>query len=620
MLSEATLITGEDRDDPPERDPLLGGLRRFGHVAFRPGQRALVDALLGGRDALGILPTGGGKSLSYQLPATLLPRVTVVVSPLVALIDDQVDAFNRLGIGRAVALHSQLERGAARDALAELESGRVALAYLSPEKLEQPGWRERVAALRPSLMVVDEAHCVCQWGFDFRPSYLQLAATADALRPAPVLALTATATPEVRREIVARLGLADPLVQVTSFDRPNLRYEVHPTTAKNRFRDLLGVVRSVGRDGSLIVYVGRRRDAEEIAARLEAAGLGAIPYHAGMSAAARRKAQDAWQTGRKAIAVATIAFGMGIDKPDVRAVIHHRHPTSLEAYSQEAGRAGRDGEPARCVVLHGRRDGALGEYFIDQRYPAEEEVLAMLEIIPPGGIDDASLAQLFPRVTTDQRNVAVLLLAEQGLVRRDDLGGIRRTDGTREVDFAPMHRRRRADEERLEAMVGYCRAASCRRAVLLGYLGEPLPVGYRCGNCSSCDASGSPRSRDRRAARREHPARDELGRRPVARAVGLAILGLVAERNQLLAASGVANVLRGARSSDAVRSRPDLAASPYFGRLSGHDYRGLVCDVAAMRAKGYLAGAERGRLTLTTNGRQALGGAAAAAPRVTKIG
>jgi ATP-dependent DNA helicase RecQ len=610
MLSECTLSARADRDDPPERDALLAGLRRFGHHGFRPGQRALVDAVLAGRDALGVLPTGGGKSLIYQLPATLLPRVTVVVSPLVALIDDQVEAFNRLGIGRAVALHSQLDRGEARAALADLESGRVTLAYLSPEKFEQPGWRERVAALRPSLLVVDEAHCVCQWGFDFRPSYLQLVAAAAALRPVPVLALTATATPDVRREIVARLGLRDPLLQVASFDRPNLRYEVQHTSARSRFRDLLRVVQGAAGEGSTIIYVGRRRDADEIASRLDGEGFGAVPYHAGMSATARRKAQDAWQSGRKEIAVATIAFGMGIDKPDVRAVIHHRHPSSLEAYSQEAGRAGRDGKPARCVMLHAERDRALAEYFIEQRYPDEAQVIALREILPPSGMDEATVADLFPKMTADQRNVAWLLLSEQGLVRRDDRGVIHRLGGaSAEVDFAPMHRRRRADEERLDAMVSYCLAATCHRAALLGYLGEEQPAGYRCGNCSACaGAVPRPRRSARRSAVRERKGDSELGRREVSRAVGLAILGLVGEQPELLPPSAVANVLRGSKSCDAVRARPELGSSPFFGRLAARDYHGLVCDVMAMREKGYLAAARRGRLELTETGAGVLRG------------
>ena len=339
---------------------------RFGFSGFRAGQRELIEAALAGRDALGILPTGGGKSLTYQLPATLLDGLTVVVSPLIALMKDQVDAFNRRGLGRAVAIHSNLTPREAGAALEQARSGTARLLYLAPERLEIPEWRGRLREAAPRLLVIDEAHCVSQWGYDFRPAYLALREVAERVRPCAVLALTATATPAVRRDVVKQLGLLDPLVFVAPFDRPNLTLDVVHCEGHDKIARLTEILRAGAGSGSQIVYVGRRRDAEEIAGDLDGMGLRAVAYHAGLTPEQRRRAQEAWLSGRRPIVVATIAFGMGIDKPDVRTVVHWQHPSSLEAYYQEAGRAGRDGRPARCVVLFSERDVELHHYFIEQ--------------------------------------------------------------------------------------------------------------------------------------------------------------------------------------------------------------------------------------------------------------
>src|SRR4029453_16499100 len=255
MRSEANLV---------ELESVLR--EKFGYGSFRPGQRELIEAALAGRDALGVLPTGGGKSLTYQLPATLLQDVTIVVSPLIALMTDQVEAFNRRGSSRAVALHSNLAVGEAGRILAQVRSGKVSLLYVAPERLELSGFRELLMALKPKLFVIDEAHCVSQWGYDFRPSYLGLQQIVAALRPCPVLALTATATPETRRDIATNLNLDHPLLFVAPFDRPNLSLEVHDCKPGDKPRRLLQLVREQAGRGSQIVYVGRRKDADEIAA------------------------------------------------------------------------------------------------------------------------------------------------------------------------------------------------------------------------------------------------------------------------------------------------------------------------------------------------------------------
>ncbi|WP_440995167.1 DNA helicase RecQ [Arhodomonas sp. SL1] len=335
-------------------DSALRVLREtFGYEAFRGRQREIIDAVSAGRSALALMPTGGGKSLCYQIPALLRAGVAVVVSPLIALMQDQVEALRHYGI-RAACLHSGLPAEERRDVLAALDDGALDLLYAAPERLLGGGLLERLSPEQVALFAIDEAHCISQWGHDFRPEYLQLGRLAEGFPGVPLVALTATADARTRAEIQRRLLPADAETFIASFDRPNIRYRVR---IKERPRaQILELIRDGHAGESGIVYCMSRRATEDVAAWLAERGINALPYHAGLSATLRAHNQDRFLREDGVVMVATIAFGMGIDKPDVRFVFHMDLPKSLEAYYQETGRAGRDGLPAEAVLLYGTRD------------------------------------------------------------------------------------------------------------------------------------------------------------------------------------------------------------------------------------------------------------------------
>jgi ATP-dependent DNA helicase RecQ len=338
-----------------------------------------VQGILERRDTLTVMPTGGGKSICYQVPAMLLPGVTIVVSPLISLMKDQVDALDAVGLP-ATFINSSLGGTEMSSRLQAVERGEVKLLYVAPERFDSPSFLQRVSRLDVSLLAVDEAHCVSQWGHDFRPSYLRLGEVRGELGNPPIAALTATATGEVRLDIVKQLGLHDPQVLVTGFDRRNLTW--HVVRVKNdseKDRALLRMLR--GQTGSAVVYAATRKNVDALTALLAGVGIPAVGYHAGLADGDRKRLQDAFMTGDARVVVATNAFGMGIDKPDVRLVVHYNMPGSLEAYYQEGGRAGRDGQPADCVLLYAYQDRFTHEFFVGQAYPPRkfiEDVVSQL--------------------------------------------------------------------------------------------------------------------------------------------------------------------------------------------------------------------------------------------------
>jgi len=413
---------------PPADDPLeaaRGALRHYwGYPDFRPGQDQAIRNVLGGGDSLTIMPTGGGKSLCYQVPALLLPGVTLVVSPLISLMKDQVDALEAAG-APATFINSTLPQGEIQARLEGAQRGEYKLVYVAPERFDGEGFRRRLAGIPVSLLAVDEAHCVSEWGHDFRPSYLRLREVRSLLGDPPVAALTATATPEVRDDIVRQLRLRDPAVLVTGFDRRNLHWHVMP--AKNdseRDRLLLRLLK--GREGSAIVYASTRKNVDALTALLNGMGTRAVGYHAGLPDRDRKRIQDEFMSGQVRTVIATNAFGMGIDKGDVRIVVHYNMPGNLEAYYQEAGRAGRDGGESDCVLLHAHKDKFTHEYFINSAYPPRRAVEGMMRALRQGCSADglfslplAELARVVEDVKDDRQAASAVRVLEQfGLVRQ----------------------------------------------------------------------------------------------------------------------------------------------------------------------------------------------------------
>lgn len=344
-------------------DNLLEQLKQhFGYQEFRPGQRAIISSVLTGRHCLVVMPTGGGKSLCYQLPALAFGGVTLVVSPLIALMKDQVDALRANGIS-AECINSSLDNRTASEVERRAQAGSVSLLYAAPERVSMPGFQRFLRALDLKLIAIDEAHCISEWGHDFRPDYRALSQLRSIFPDVPMMALTATATDLVRKDIVDQLALWDCAEFVSGFDRPNLTYRVQPRKeARNALLNLL----DERRGQSAIIYCMSRRETGELAADLTANGHLTVAYHGGLDAGTRREAQERFIDGAVPVVAATIAFGMGIDKPDIRLVVHHTLPKSIEGYYQETGRAGRDGLPSECVLFFSDGDQRKHDYFINQ--------------------------------------------------------------------------------------------------------------------------------------------------------------------------------------------------------------------------------------------------------------
>jgi ATP-dependent DNA helicase RecQ len=464
----------------------------FGYDALRPGQAEAIAAAVDGRDVLVVMPTGSGKSAIYQVAGLLIDGMTIVVSPLLALQRDQVEALRRHDPegGAAAALHSQLKQGERDALLAQVVDGDLEFLYLAPEQFGSGDTLERLKHARPSLFVVDEAHCVSEWGHDFRPDYLRLGAVIDGLGHPPVLALTATAAAPVRDEIVERLGMRDPLVLVHGFDRPNLRLIVERVFhEEDKIGRLLERLPELGRPG--IVYTATRQHADDVAGQLRAAGHAAEAYHAGLSNDERERVQSAFMDDALDAIVATVAFGMGIDKPHVPFVVHYDVPGSVDAYYQQIGRAGRDGEAAHALLLYRPEDVGVQRFLnstasVDA--DAHERIAAWIaEAEGPVDLDELSDAVDMPRGRLES---ALHRLADAGAIEMDLRGRVdvpedAPTPGEAAVAArAAQERQQRLERSRVDMIKDYAETSGCRRTYLLSYFGERYDP--PCDNCDRC--------------------------------------------------------------------------------------------------------------------------------------
>ena len=540
LLHLETMTQAVDSADSVDPRALEALNRYFGYDSFRPGQSGIVSAILTGRDVLGVMPTGAGKSICYQIPAAILPGVAIVISPLISLMRDQVDALNDVGLPAAFINTTQTPDE--QDLVfAQALSGQIKLLYVAPERLETERFRNFAVRVPISLVAVDEAHCVSQWGQDFRSSYLGIGEFIAGLPTRPtVAAFTATATERVRRDIVSILGLHTPSITVTGFDRPNLYFDVISMPRKGKASWVASYIASHP-DESGIVYCATRKETEALAeslnsavAELRAAGgadvsdIGtiAVAYHGGMSADAREKAQRDFVTDRVPVVVATNAFGMGIDKSNVRFVIHHNMPESIEAYYQEAGRAGRDGEPSRCTLLWNESDIVTRRRLLDSDYENE-------------------------RLTPEEQEAV------------------------------------RASKRRLlDAMVGYCRTTDCLHAYMTRYFGETAGAaaktdGKCVGGCANC----------------EHTF-ETIDVTDIARAVSRCVHDV----NQHVGSGKIVKVLRGSKAQDLSYLNPE--SLPSFGMLDEVPEARIRDGLSQMATDGFLTIAE-GRLPIVGFGPRA---------------
>lgn len=501
METEPSFFDDDVSWGPPQKPPLEKVTLTFEDMerclkeqfklpSFREGQREVIETVLGGRNALAVMPTGAGKSLCFQLPGLLLPGVTLVISPLIALMKDQVDSLLARDLP-ATYINSTLSWEEQRERLTAMRREEVKLVFIAPERFRSGAFKRALASTRVSLFVIDEAHCMSEWGHDFRPDYLNLGNVRRDLGEPLTLALTATATPKVRADIIELLGMPEADVFVKGFERPNLFMEVYRARGKkDKLARMEALLHHAG--GTSIVYCATRKAVEEIAGELQLMKLRVGFYHGGLSDEQRDRVQDHFMSGQFDVLVATNAFGMGVDKSDIRAVIHYQMPSSLEAYYQEAGRAGRDGEAAHCLLLYNYADRHVPDFFIKSAHPEKAVIQGAWRAIQGGSrrYNPKRIAgSLKGRVSHMAVSSALRLLRRAGHIEYqasyDDPIEVLDT-GRLNLDWRSLDRRRNFEEEKLQKVIYYATGKRCRVADMLRYFGSRSSFGDNCGHCDNC--------------------------------------------------------------------------------------------------------------------------------------
>lgn len=557
--------------------------QNFGFATFREGQAEVIRAVLDGRDVIVVMPTGGGKSLCYQLPALLFPGTTLVISPLIALMKDQVDALNARGIP-VTFINSSLSFDQQMARLRAMANGEFRLVYVAPERFRNERFIEALKQIRISLFAVDEAHCISQWGHDFRPDYLRLRDAIETLaessgRP-QIIALTATATPLVRSDIAAQLNLSQPESFVAGFDRPNLALRV--VQCKNDKERIAHAARIVERsEGTGIIYASTRKAVEEVTAQLQGLGIKVAGYHAGLSDTTRSRVQDRFMSGQLQTIVATNAFGMGVDKRDLRFVTHYNLPGSVEAYYQEVGRAGRDGLPSVCTLLFNYIDTRTHEFFIDGSYPDPDLIREVYACLTGFGREtvDLTAREIAPRIGVRNElaiNSSLVYLEKAGHIERapGSTASIRLVDRVSRFDlrvnWEDLAKRRAADERKLREMVNFAYHEECLPKFILKYFGDRKQAGNcRCSNCqqhvkwSEIEAAAKQASRQSGSQSGSQSGAENSvasGPRPLTEEEHLTarkILSCVARMDGRFGKGVVAGVLRGSRESNIFTNQLD---------------------------------------------------------------
>ena len=468
---------------------------KFGFESFQPGQEEVVTRVVSGQDTLAILATGAGKSLTYQLSALLLDGTTVVVSPLIALMKDQIDMLRELGVTDVVALNSTLSEDQELAALERIRSRRIKIVFVTPEKLEDDSFMQLLQSISVPLFVVDEAHCISQWGHDFRPAYLALGHVIERLDHPTVLALTATATPAVREDILHQLGIPNVKPIVKGFDRPNLIYDVRRAEKEADKLKILKSLFAKELEGTGIIYTATIKNALEVQKYLQdSLDIPAAVYHSKLQKQDRTSVHELFMDEHIRAVVATNAFGLGIDKPNIRFVVHYDLPGSVEAYTQEAGRAGRDGLPSRCVLIYRMSDTRVQNYFLTGKYPDIEEVqkvFGTLEIFgtQEDGVSMTDLRKILQLPLTKLK-VILALLKKGGFIETISRSKYALTEAARKnrdlvLNLASYETKKSYDQSKLAMMLQYAETTSCRRKFILNYFGEDYDQAG-CGACDNC--------------------------------------------------------------------------------------------------------------------------------------